>query len=60
MTRWLAAARSLLYGSVFLGAHLFVRFREEPKLEERFGEEYRAYRERVNRWVPRPPAGGDG
>jgi hypothetical protein len=26
---------------------------EEPGLERRFGEEYRAYRRRVPRWIPR-------
>jgi protein-S-isoprenylcysteine O-methyltransferase Ste14 len=25
---------------------------EEPKLERRFGQSYRAYRSRVNRWIP--------
>ena len=34
---------------------------EEPGLERRFGEEYRAYRRAVPRWIPRPaPAPGDG
>jgi protein-S-isoprenylcysteine O-methyltransferase Ste14 len=27
---------------------------EEPGLERRFGDEYRAYRRRVPRWIPRP------
>jgi protein-S-isoprenylcysteine O-methyltransferase Ste14 len=27
---------------------------EEPGLERRFGEEYRAYRRNVPRWIPRP------
>ena len=49
-----------LAGVFLLAAHLFVRFREEPVLKERFGESYRAYRRRVNRWVPAPPGkGGD-
>jgi protein-S-isoprenylcysteine O-methyltransferase Ste14 len=36
--------------AVFL--HLFVVFVEEPKLERRFGDSYRNYKGRVNRWVP--------
>src|SRR5207249_5824365 len=34
-------------------AKLIVRF-EERSLERRFGSEYRAYRESVPRWIPRP------
>ena len=40
-----AAAMALLL-------HLFVVLVEEPKLERRFGECYRQYKRRVNRWVP--------
>jgi protein-S-isoprenylcysteine O-methyltransferase Ste14 len=36
--------------------HLFVVLFEEPGLERRFGESYRAYRRAVHRWLPRPPA----
>ncbi len=36
--------------AVFL--HVFIVFVEEPKLERRFGESYREYKRRVNRWVP--------
>lgn len=32
--------------------HLFVVYVEEPKLERRFGESYREYKRRVNRWIP--------
>jgi protein-S-isoprenylcysteine O-methyltransferase Ste14 len=32
--------------------HLFVVLVEEPKLERRFGERYREYKRRVNRWIP--------
>jgi protein-S-isoprenylcysteine O-methyltransferase Ste14 len=32
--------------------HLFVVYVEEPNLERRFGESYRAYMSRVSRWVP--------
>ena len=34
--------------------HLFVVGYEEPALEREFGDEYRAYRSRVPRWLPRP------
>jgi protein-S-isoprenylcysteine O-methyltransferase Ste14 len=37
----------------FTAIQLFVRFYEEPTLEARFGEEYRAYRREVRRWLPR-------
>lgn len=32
--------------------HLFVVLVEEPGLERRFGESYREYKARVNRWLP--------
>jgi protein-S-isoprenylcysteine O-methyltransferase Ste14 len=32
--------------------HLFVVLVEEPKLERRFGDSYRQYKQEVNRWVP--------
>jgi protein-S-isoprenylcysteine O-methyltransferase Ste14 len=38
---------------VMLGcAHLFVVLYEEPSLERRFGDDYRAYRRTVGRWLP--------
>jgi protein-S-isoprenylcysteine O-methyltransferase Ste14 len=37
-------------------AHLFVRLYEEPTLEARFGDSYRAYAASVHRWLPRRPA----
>jgi len=40
-----AAAAWLLF-------HLFVIFEEEPGLRRRFGREYRAYCDRVPRWLP--------
>ena len=33
--------------------HVFFRLHEEPGLERRFGEEYRAYKRNVPRWLPR-------
>jgi protein-S-isoprenylcysteine O-methyltransferase Ste14 len=32
--------------------HLFIVYVEEPKLERRFGQSYRDYKRRVNRWLP--------
>ena len=42
-----------LAAGVWLVFHLFVLLYEEPRLEETFGREYRAYREAVPRWLPR-------
>jgi len=39
-------------------AHLFVVFVEEPSLEKKFGESYRAYKSSVKRWIPRRPRNG--
>jgi protein-S-isoprenylcysteine O-methyltransferase Ste14 len=49
---WLFASTALLKYTlfVFLAFHLFVLFYEEPSLESRFGESYRAYRKAVPRW----------
>jgi protein-S-isoprenylcysteine O-methyltransferase Ste14 len=33
--------------------HTFVLLYEEPHLDREFGEEYRAYKARVGRWLPR-------
>ena len=40
---------------IAVGVHLFVVRYEEPTLARRFGDEYEAYRRRVQRWVPRRP-----
>lgn len=32
---------------------IYFTFKEEPELEERFGEEYLKYKRNVSRWVPR-------
>ncbi len=44
----------LLIGPAF--AHYQVTRIEEPRLRERFGEDYAEYCRRVPRWTPRPPA----
>ncbi|HLG04891.1 MAG TPA: isoprenylcysteine carboxylmethyltransferase family protein, partial [Gemmatimonadales bacterium] len=42
------------YALVFLAiTHVFVLVYEEPTLDRLFGEEYRAYRMAVRRWLPR-------
>lgn len=43
---------------VFILFHLFVVLYEEPNLESRFGEDYRAYRRAVPRWGFTPRAFG--
>ncbi len=44
----------LIYSAAFaVAAHGWVVLHEEPILEERFGDRYRAYREVVPRWVGR-------
>jgi protein-S-isoprenylcysteine O-methyltransferase Ste14 len=42
----------LSFGFVVL-FHFFVVYVEEPNLEERFGQSYLEYKQRVNRWIPR-------
>lgn len=45
---------SILLFTVVMAAvmHLVVVYVEEPKLERRFGQSYRAYMGRINRWIP--------
>jgi protein-S-isoprenylcysteine O-methyltransferase Ste14 len=44
----------LLFALVlFLFLHLIVVYVEEPGLEKRFGDSYRAYKRSVRRWLPR-------
>jgi protein-S-isoprenylcysteine O-methyltransferase Ste14 len=45
---------SILVFSVilFLVLHGIVVFLEEPRLEKRFGDSYRQYKQSVNRWLP--------
>lgn len=49
-------AALLVAFALLAAAWLFVRVYEEPSLERRFGESYRAYRRVTPRWIPRPPA----
>jgi protein-S-isoprenylcysteine O-methyltransferase Ste14 len=53
---------ALYWGSILLGAwagfffllnHVYFLLSEEAGLENRFGEEYRVYKENVPRWFPR-------
>jgi protein-S-isoprenylcysteine O-methyltransferase Ste14 len=52
-----ADARLLLY-AVFVatGFHLFIVLYEEPHLERVFGDEYREYRAKTGRWLPKIPS----
>ena len=43
-------ALTLLLAFLF---HMFVLWVEEPGLEQRFGSSYRAYKNSVNRWLPK-------
>ena len=56
------AGQSLLIGSrlialwflIFVAInHTYFLLSEEPGLEDRFGEDYRAYKRQVPRWIPR-------
>ena len=43
-----------LWATTFLLVnHIYFVLREEPGLEERFGEDYRTYKAHVPRWIPR-------
>lgn len=58
---WLRSPAMALLAVAGLGlAHLFVLVYEEPALTRDFGASYRNYRHRVNRWLPRSPAGREG
>jgi protein-S-isoprenylcysteine O-methyltransferase Ste14 len=44
----------LAYGcGLLITTHLFVVFYEEPTLTREFGEDYKAYRRSIGRWLPR-------
>lgn len=50
---WLSSVSIGMYAVVLtLLANLYVIYIEEPGLERRFGEDYRAYRVAVPRWLP--------
>ncbi|UCC92293.1 MAG: isoprenylcysteine carboxylmethyltransferase family protein [Thermoplasmata archaeon] len=51
----LFGAPSLLYMAVILVPlnHVIIVMEEEPRLVDRFGDDYRAYMENVPRWLPR-------
>ena len=50
------SVRLAFYGAVVATVfHGFTRLYEEPHLARVFGHEYASYRERVGRWLPRPP-----
>ena len=50
-----SASVLLLSAGFLLTMHLFVLLLEEPGLERRFGDNYVAYKQAVNRWLPRVP-----
>jgi protein-S-isoprenylcysteine O-methyltransferase Ste14 len=56
---WLFGSTALLLYAVGVAVafHLLVVAYEEPRLRDRFGEQYEAYRRAVSRWVPHPPRG---
>lgn len=50
----LASMPILIFATGFVLIHLFyIPLSEERGLEERFGEEFRAYKKNVPRWIPR-------
>jgi protein-S-isoprenylcysteine O-methyltransferase Ste14 len=54
----LTGSRALLtYWVVwFVAVNLFIVAYEEPTLHRQFGADYERYRNRVGRWLPRPPS----
>lgn len=52
---WLFQSLPLLFWALFFLAInlVYIPFVEEPRLEKRFGEDYRDYRKNVPRWIPR-------
>ncbi len=49
------AADVAVYGVfVAVAFNTFIRLYEEPHLEQEFGDEYAAYRDRVGRWLSKP------
>ncbi|MBW3569922.1 MAG: isoprenylcysteine carboxylmethyltransferase family protein [Gemmatimonadetes bacterium] len=50
---WRSGALALWAGAFLLTNHTYFVVAEEPGLERRFGDSYRAYRAHVPRWIPR-------
>jgi protein-S-isoprenylcysteine O-methyltransferase Ste14 len=52
---WFFSTAILLWALAFFAINtLYFLFAEEPALERAFGDEYRQYKRRVPRWIPRP------
>jgi len=57
---WLSSPSVGLYATgVALLSHVYVVYVEEPRLIQKFGTDYRAYRCAVPRWVPKLPTARD-
>ncbi len=57
---WLSSPSVGLYATgVALLSHVYVVYVEEPRLTQKFGMDYRAYRCAVPRWVPQLPMARD-
>src|SRR5687768_16101824 len=50
---WRSGVLALWAGTFLLINHAYFLLSEEPGLERRFGQSYRAYRAHVPRWIPR-------
>jgi protein-S-isoprenylcysteine O-methyltransferase Ste14 len=57
---WGSSVLGLWSGAFILVNHIYFVLSEEPALEQRFGDSYRAYKAAVPRWIPRlKPRGGE-
>ncbi len=50
---WRSGVLGVWLGAFFLINHTYFLLSEEPGMEKRFGDDYRAYRRNVPRWIPR-------
>ena len=50
---WRSGSVALWAGLFILINHVYFVLAEEPGLEKRFGDDYRAYKKQVPRWLPR-------
>ena len=57
---WRSGLLALWLGAFVLINHTYFLLSEEPGLERRFGDAYRAYRAAVPRWIPRLRPWQDG